>query len=133
MGSPVQSTPKLYRTHGGKRYNTRFMTTAQPEKKTRRQKLEAFVQANPGDAFGRYGLAVECGNEGDNDAAISHFEKLLADHPTYVTGYFQFGQFLARISQIDRARATLAAGIAAASRTGDSHAAEEMQAALAQL
>lgn len=109
------------------------MTTAQPEKKTRRQTLEAFVQTNPGDAFGRYGLAVECGNEGDNDAAISHFEKLLADHPAYVTGYFQFGQFLARISQIDRARATLTAGIAAASRAGDSHAAEEMQAALAQL
>jgi hypothetical protein len=109
------------------------MTTAQPEKKSRRQKLEAFVQVNPGDAFGRYGLAVECANEGDNAAAIANFEKLLADHPAYVTGYFQFGQFLARISQIEKARTTLTAGIAAASRAGDHHAAEEMQAALSQL
>jgi tetratricopeptide (TPR) repeat protein len=105
----------------------------QPEKKTRRQKLEALIATNPEDAFARYGLAIECANEGDHAAAVSHFEKLLADHPGYISGYFQFGQFLGRISQIEKARATLSSGIKAALGAGDRHAAEDMQAALAEL
>lgn len=95
--------------------------------------LEEFAAAHPGDAFARYGLAIECANQGDHQAAVDNFEKLLADHPTYITGYFQFGQLLARISLTDEARATLTSGIEAARRAGDEHAASEMQAALAQL
>ena len=105
----------------------------QPQKKTRRQMLEEFAAAHPNDAFARYGLAIECANQGDHTAAVENFEKLLAQHPAYVTGYFQFGQLLARISQMDKARAVLTTGIEAARRTGDHHAADEMQAALAQL
>ena len=105
----------------------------QPQKKTRRQMLEEFAAAHPGDAFARYGLAMECANQGDHPAAVDNFEKLLAEHPAYVSGYFQFGQLLARISQTDKARATFTSGIEAAHRAGDHHAAEEMQAALAQL
>jgi tetratricopeptide (TPR) repeat protein len=105
----------------------------QPQKKTRRQMLEEFAAAHPTDAFARYGLAIECANQGDQPAAVGNFEKLLAEHPTYITGYFQFGQLLARMSQTEKARATLASGIEAARRAGDQHAAEEMEAALAQL
>ena len=95
--------------------------------------LEAFVAGHPDDAFGLYGLAIECANQGDSAAAQQHFEKLLAAHPDYVTGYFQYGQMLARLSRNQEARNTLNAGIAAARRTGDSHAADEMQSALALL
>ena len=105
----------------------------QPQKKTRRQMLEEFAAAHPGDAFARYGLALECANQGDSHAAIENFKKLLADHPTYVSGYFQFGQLLARMSLIEEARGTLTSGIEAARRAGDDHAASEMEAALAQL
>jgi tetratricopeptide (TPR) repeat protein len=105
----------------------------QPQKKTRRQMLEEFAAAHPGDAFARYGLAIECANQGDSHAAIENFKKLLADHPTYVSGYFQFGQLLARMSLIEEARGTLTSGIEAARRAGDEHAASEMEAALAQL
>jgi tetratricopeptide (TPR) repeat protein len=96
----------------------------------RRQKLEAFVASHPDDAFGRYGLAMECAREGDNEAALNHFRKLLDTHPNYVTGYFQYGQLLARLARDDEAREALTEGIAAASRQGDTHAATEMQAAL---
>ena len=106
---------------------------AQPEKKSRRAMLEEFVIAHPNDAFARYGLAAECASQGDDPAAIENYEKLLAAHPDYVSGYFQYGQFLARISRADDARRTLTSGIAVARRTGDQHAADEMQAALAQL
>ena len=95
--------------------------------------LEEFAAAHPNDAFSLYGLAIECANQGDHAAAAESFQKLLAAHPDYVTGYFQYGQFLARQSRIEEAKRTLTSGIEAAHRTGDNHAAEEMQSALAQL
>ncbi len=108
------------------------MTQPQPTK-TRRQKLEEFVATRPNDAFALYGLALECANTGDSDSAIQHFDVLLRTHPDYVTGYFQLGQLYMRLSRFTEARQTLTAGVAAAGRTGDAHAAEEMSAALASL
>jgi Tfp pilus assembly protein PilF len=105
----------------------------QPQKKTRRQMLEEFAASHPHDAFARYGLAMECANQGDDQAAVDNFEKLLAQHPAYVSGYFQFGQLLARMSLSEKARAAFSTGIEVARRAGDQHAAEEMQAALSQL
>ena len=96
--------------------------------KTRREMLEEFVGANPGDAFARYGLAMECARTGDTQVASAQFDQLLASHPDYVTGYFQYGQMLASIGQVERAKEVLARGIEAAQRKGDAHAAEEMQA-----
>lgn len=91
------------------------------------------MAAHPNDAFGLYGLAMECANQNDHTAAEQQFEKLLAAHPDYVTGYFQYGQLLARLARTDEARRTLTAGIEAARRTGDQHAASEMESALTQL
>jgi tetratricopeptide (TPR) repeat protein len=101
--------------------------------KTRRESLEGFVQSNPKDPFARYGLALECAKLDDNAAAQDHFRQLLADNPGYVTGYFQYGQLLARLGDIADARRILSAGIAAAEKSGDTHARDEMQAALASL
>ena len=109
------------------------MTLTQPQKKTRRQILEDFVAAKPTDAFARYGLAMECANSGDTAGADEHFKALLASHPEYVAGYFQFGQFLAKSGRAEEARCALNTGIATARRTGDEHARSEMEAALAEL
>jgi hypothetical protein len=105
----------------------------QPQKKTRRQMLEEFVAAKPNDAFARYGLAMECANSGDSDAADLQFKTLIGSSPDYVAAYFQYGQFLARTGRADEARSTLTAGISTALRTGDDHARSEMEAALAEL
>jgi predicted Zn-dependent protease len=105
----------------------------QPQKKTRRQMLEEFVAAKPGDAFARYGLAMECANSGDAAAADENFKALFSSHPDYVAGYFQYGQFLAKSGRTEDARAALTTGIATARRTGDAHAQSEMEAALAEL
>jgi len=101
--------------------------------KTRRETLEEFVRANPNDAFARYGLAVECAKSGDDTMAQDNFRQLLADHPDYVAGYFQFGQLLIRLGATAEARQVLSAGIAAADRAGNSHARDEMQSLLAAL
>jgi Tfp pilus assembly protein PilF len=111
------------------RYNTRFRIMTQT-KKSRREMLEQFIVQKPGDAFARYGLAMECANEGDNHAATGHFEKLLENDPNYVAGYFQFAQLLARLGQRDDARKLLSDGIVVAQKAGDMHARDEMQAAL---
>jgi len=105
----------------------------QPAKKSRRALLEEFLAAHPQDAFARYGLAMECANQGDDAAATENFEKLLAENPNYVAGYFQYGQLLARLSRTADAKRALSNGIEAARRSGDQHASSEMEAALAQL
>lgn len=104
----------------------------QPQK-SRRQMLEEFAAAHPDDAFARYGLALECSNTGDHDAAIEHFRKLIADHPDYVAGYQQLGQLLARLARTEEAKQAFAAGIAAAGRAGNEHARSEMETFLAEL
>jgi tetratricopeptide (TPR) repeat protein len=114
------------------RYNTRFNAMTQTQK-PRREVLEQFVAEKPTDAFARYGLALECMKLGDNDAATIHFQKLLEANPKYVAGYFQFGQHLSRIGQLEQARKLLSDGILVAQNAGDMHARDEMQAALALL
>jgi hypothetical protein len=50
-----------------------------------------------------------------------------------VAGYFQYGQLLSRLGRLDEARKLLSDGIVVAQKTGDSHARDEMQAALSSL
>jgi tetratricopeptide (TPR) repeat protein len=100
---------------------------------TRRDKLEAFVAANPSDAFARYGLALECANLGDAPAAEENFKHLLEYHPAYVATYYQYGQLLAQLARNDEAKRILSSGIVVAQKAGDSHARDEMQASLSLL
>ena len=102
-------------------------------KKTRRQVLEEFVQKSPGDAFSRYGLAMECMNTGDAPAAILNFDLLLKQHTDYVPAYLMYGQLLVRESRPEEAKQILTTGIAAASNKGDQHAVTEMEALLADI
>jgi tetratricopeptide (TPR) repeat protein len=97
---------------------------------TRKQQIESMLEADPSDAFLRYALAMECVSAGDDPTALDHFSKLLDEHPDYIAGYFQRGQALVRLDRLDEARHCLAQGIAAARKTGDLHAAEEMNALL---
>jgi len=99
-------------------------------KKSRREMLEHFVAQKPADAFARYGLALECANSGDDQAAAAHFQKLIEANPGYVAGYFQFGQLLSRLGRLDEARKLLSDGMVVAQKSGDAHARDEMQAAL---
>src|SRR5215469_10037356 len=101
-------------------------------KKSRRQMLEELVAKKPDDAFSRYGLAMECMNAGDMQAADAHFRALLASNAGYVPAYLMYGQLLARESRLDDARRILSSGMAAAAQRGDEHARSEMEALLRQ-
>lgn len=100
---------------------------------SRREQLEQLLAAEPHDPFLRYGLAMCCVSDGEVARAQEHFQQLLAEHPNYVAGYFQFAQLQARQGETEQAKPLLQSGIAVALRTGDSHAAREMTEFLATL
>jgi len=103
------------------------------QKKTRRQMLEEFVAKKPDDTFSRYGLAMECMNNGDPSAADEHFRALLHSNAEYVPAYLMYAQLLVRESRSAEARTVLSSGIAAAERKGDQHARSEMESLLSEI
>ena len=95
--------------------------------------LTEILTQNPGDAFARYGLAMEYANQGKTDSALAEFERLLSTHPEYTAGYFMAAQTLVKAGRTDAAKARLEQGIASAQRTGNQHARSEMEALLDEL
>jgi tetratricopeptide (TPR) repeat protein len=95
--------------------------------------LTEFLEQNPGDAFARYGLAMEYSKAGQTEQALSQFEKLLQLHPDYTNGYFMAAQTLERAGRTAEAKKMLENGIDAAKRTGNKHALSEMSAMLDEL
>lgn len=95
--------------------------------------LMEILAENPGDAFARYGLAMEYSKTGEVDRALGEFAQLLSAHPDYTAGYFMAAQTLAAASRMDEAKKMLADGIASAKRTGNAHAQSEMEGMLAEL
>lgn len=90
--------------------------------------LTEILQAQPDDAFARYGLAMAYAETSRNEDALAEFARLRTGSPDYVPGYQMAGQLLVRLGRDGEAREVLDAGIAAAHRTGKSHALAEMQA-----
>jgi tetratricopeptide (TPR) repeat protein len=100
---------------------------------SRMQMLAQFLEQNPGDAFARYGLAMEYSNAGQTEQALAEFKKLLELHPDYTNGYFMAAQALERTGRTPDARQMLQSGIEAAQRTGNKHALSEMTGMLEEL
>ncbi len=92
--------------------------------------FEEILKQNPGDAFTRYGLAMEYAKLGRTELSLAEFSKLLDGHPDYTAGYFMAAQTLLAAGRPEEARSRLREGIASASRTGNSHALSEIQAVL---
>ena len=93
---------------------------------TRLEMLSQFLEQNPGDAFARYGLAMEYSKAGQIEQALAQFNRLLELHPDYSNGYFMAAQTLERDGRTAEAKAMLEKGIEAARRTGNKHALSEM-------
>jgi Tfp pilus assembly protein PilF len=95
--------------------------------------LTEILQANPADSFARYGLAMEHLSQGNPEAALAEFAATTQHNPDYVPAYQMSGQTLAKLHRNDEATAILKQGLAATQRTGNRHAASEMQALLDEL
>ncbi len=95
--------------------------------------LREMLKKEPQDAFLRYALAMELARQHETAAALAEFEILLKHNPDYVAGYFMMGRTQAQSGDTASAAETYQKGIAAAKKTGDSHAAREISEALAEL
>jgi predicted Zn-dependent protease len=92
--------------------------------------LKEILDQDPKNAFARYGLAMEYSGRGETEAALKEFGQLLLDHPDYTAGYFMSAQTLAKAGRNAEAKQKLVDGLVCARRTGNTHAAKEMQAML---
>jgi predicted Zn-dependent protease len=96
--------------------------------------LENSLAEDPADAFLRYGLAMQCLREGDIEEGRRRLAELIGDRPDdQVAAYQQLGQSYADAGETEAARGILMTGIAKARAAGDSHAAAEMEQAIAML
>ena len=95
--------------------------------------LKEILVTNPGDAFARYGLAMEYANSGQLETALAEFATLLQSTPEYTAGYFMAAQTLVKASRVNEAKTMLMDGIASARKTGNGHALSEMEAMLEEL
>lgn len=95
--------------------------------------LNEILQLDPTNAFARYGLAMEHLSQGAVDAALAEFARVIEQSPDYVPAYQMSAQTLARNQRPDEAVTILRQGLAAATRTGNTHAANEMQGLLDEL
>ena len=92
----------------------------------RRQKIETLLQAEPGDPFLRYCLAMEMDKAGETDESFALFQALMRDPTPHVPAFFMAAQQQARLAHLDVAKALLRDGIEEARKQGDQHAAGEM-------
>ena len=95
--------------------------------------LTEILAQNPNDAFARYGLAMAYAAEGRDDEALAAYAETTERNPDYVPAYQMSAQLLVKLQRYDEARARVEAGLAAADRTGNAHAAAEMSALLEEL
>lgn len=96
------------------------------------ERIRAVCAAQPGEPFAWYSLAMELWKTSPAEA-VSAFEKVRAEFPTYLATYYQLGKLLVEREEGERARAVLEQGIGLARAQGDGHALGELSAALDQL
>ena len=99
-------------------------------------KVAAFAEIlalDPGNAFARYGLAIEYTQRGETGLAMEQFDTLQKLHPDYTAGYQMAAQTLMASGNTQQAELRLRAGIESARRTGNQHALAEMEGMLEEL
>ena len=92
--------------------------------------LSGILADHPTDAFTRYGLAMAYAAEDRPNEALREFATTTQHNPDYVPAYQMSAQTLLKLGRTDDARQRLEAGLEAAARTHNEHAASEMQAML---
>jgi len=100
---------------------------------SRREKIEAMLQAEPQDQFLRYSLSCEYDNEDRTDEALNLLRGLTADQPPHVHAFLRGAQLLVKLDRIPEARTMLRDGIEIARQQNELHAAGEMGELLATL
>lgn len=100
---------------------------------SRLNKLEAMLNEDPNDQLLKYMLALELDKASDHDRSLKLLAELMNADPPYVPAFLMAGRQHVAIGQSEQARAVWQAGIDAAARQNNEHAASEMTEFLQQL
>jgi tetratricopeptide (TPR) repeat protein len=92
--------------------------------------LKEILEMDPKNILTRYALGMEYSGAGQTDEAVKTFQELLTVNADYANAYFMAAQALQAAGRSDEARKWLHDGIAAAKRSNNRHAENEMQAML---
>jgi thioredoxin-like negative regulator of GroEL len=93
----------------------------------RKEQLEALLAEDPHDVFLHYALACELIKQGDCEAGFARFATIHDAFPDYVPAWFRHAQLLSEHGETDEAKAVGRQALQTAVRTGDQHAAGEIQ------
>jgi predicted Zn-dependent protease len=99
----------------------------------RLEALKNILAQKPGDAFARYGLAMEYIQATRYEEAVAEFRILLDSQPGHAYACFHAGQTLEKLGRPGEAREMYTRGIEAAERQRDTHVRDKLRAALEQL
>ena len=101
-----------------------------PQTTDRLTKLQQMLEREPNDSFLLYALAMEHKKALNLPEALQFFDRVIQKDPDYPVAYHQKGIVLEQTGDLDGARQAYRAGIAVATKIGNHHAREEMEAAL---
>lgn len=96
---------------------------------TRLEQLQQYYDEDPNDPFNIYGLALEV-SKSDPLKAADLFERILAQHPTYVPAYYQAAKVYELLEKNDRAIQIYRQGIDHSKKQNEFKALRELQSAL---
>jgi tetratricopeptide (TPR) repeat protein len=99
----------------------------------RLEQLQKLLEREPNDTFLLYGIALEHKKANEPDKALEYLARVTQLDPGYCYAYHQRGLIHEMRGDAAAARQAYEEGIAAATKKGDSHAREEIAAALAML
>ena len=99
----------------------------------RLEMLLKMTSSDKADSFAWYALALEYKGLGRLDEALATFTELRKKDEDYVPMYLMCGTMLIEANRREEAREWLGSGLVAAKKKGDTHAAGEIEAALAPL
>ena len=100
---------------------------------SRLDQIRSLLKDEPDDLFLNFGLAMELLAEGRLEEALQAFDRVIEIEADHVPAYQQKARALLQQGRKDQAARTLQAGIEAARRSGDNHAAEDMRKTLSAL
>ncbi|CAN5563165.1 hypothetical protein BH11BAC2_BH11BAC2_16290 [soil metagenome] len=96
-------------------------------------RLKAFLEEDPSDAFSRYALALEQAKSGQMTEAIRSLEYLKDKQKDYLALYYQLGKFHESLGNIPKAVTNYKEGIKFATLQQNRHTLNELKQALSEI
>jgi tetratricopeptide (TPR) repeat protein len=91
------------------------------------------IQADPGDSFSKFALALEFLKKDNLQRAIILFENVYANEPEYLGVYYHLGKLHERLESFEKAKKMYSEGIEIAAKQKEQRTLKELKEALAEL